>query len=88
MAESVVSALAETLGWWPAQELVQAAARRALETGGTLREALLAAPAVTAALGDDGLDAALEPESYLCAAGPLVDRAITELRPAERRPAG
>ena len=88
MAESVVSALAETLGWWPAQELVQAAARRALETGGTLREALLAAPAVTAALGDDGLDAALEPESYLGAAGPLVDRALTEYRPAERRPAG
>jgi 3-carboxy-cis,cis-muconate cycloisomerase len=87
MAESVASALAERLGWWPAQELVRAAARRALATGGTLREALLAVPAATAALGDDGLDAALEPESYLGAAGALVDRALTEYRPAEHCPA-
>ncbi len=84
MAESVVSALAERLGWWPAQELVQAAARRAAGAGGTLREALLAAPEVTAALAGAEIDAALDPQSYLGAAGAFVDRALAGYRPAGR----
>jgi len=82
MAESVVSALAEHLGWWRAQELVHAAARRAAESGGTLREALLRAPQVAAALGGAELDAALEPESYLGAARAFVDRALAHYCPA------
>jgi 3-carboxy-cis,cis-muconate cycloisomerase len=77
MAESVVSALAGRLGWWPAQELVRAAVRRAGEEGATLREALLEPPAV-AVLETEELDAALEPESYLGAAGAFVDRALAE----------
>ncbi len=80
MAESVAGALAERLGWWPAQELVQAAARHAAEADGTLREALLQAPEVAAVLGGAELDAALEPESYLGAARALVDRALTQYR--------
>jgi 3-carboxy-cis,cis-muconate cycloisomerase len=82
MAESVVSALAGRLGWWPAQELVQAAARRAAEAGGTLREALLQTPEVSATLGCAELDAALEPESYLGAAPVFIDRALAQYRPA------
>jgi 3-carboxy-cis,cis-muconate cycloisomerase len=78
MAESVVSALAGRLGWWPAQELVHAAARRAAEAGETLRETLLRVPAVVAVLGTTELDAALEPESYLGAARVFVDRALAE----------
>ena len=86
MAESVVSALADTLGWWPAQELVQAATRRAAETGGTLREALLAAPQVSAALRSAEIDAALAPESYLGAAGAFVDRALAQFRASTPSP--
>jgi len=82
MAESVASALAERVGWWPAQELVQAAARHAAEADGTLREALLQAPEVAAVLGGAELDAALEPESYLGAARAFVDRALAQYRRA------
>jgi 3-carboxy-cis,cis-muconate cycloisomerase len=83
MAESVAGALAERLGWWPAQELVQAAARRAAEAGETLRETLLHAPEVAAALAGAELDAALEPESYLGAAGVFVDRTLAKYRRAD-----
>jgi 3-carboxy-cis,cis-muconate cycloisomerase len=86
MAESVAGALAEHLGWWPAQELVQGAARQAREAGRTLRETLLQAPAV-AGLESAELDAALEPESYLGAAGIFVDRALAEYGSAEHSPA-
>lgn len=82
MAESVVSALAGQLGWWPAQELVRAAARRATTAGGTLREALLQTPEVSAVLAGPELDAALEPECYLGAAHAFVDRALARYRPA------
>jgi 3-carboxy-cis,cis-muconate cycloisomerase len=78
MAESVVSVLAERLGWWPAQELVRRAAQQAAERGGTLREALVHVPEVATALSVDELDAALEPESYLGAAGAFVDRALAQ----------
>jgi 3-carboxy-cis,cis-muconate cycloisomerase len=78
MAESAVSVLAERLGWWPAQELVRGAAQRATERGGSLREALIDVPEVATALSADELDAALEPESYLGAAGAFVDRALAQ----------
>jgi 3-carboxy-cis,cis-muconate cycloisomerase len=82
MAESVVRALAGQLGWWPAQELVRAAACRAATAGGTLREALLQTPEVRAVLAGPELDAALEPECYLGAARAFVDRALACYRPA------
>jgi adenylosuccinate lyase len=61
---------------------VQAAARRAAEAGGTLREALLQTPEVSATLGCAELDAALEPESYLGATPVFIDRALAQYRPA------
>jgi len=83
MAESAVSVLAEHLGWWPAQELVQAAARRVAESGGTLRATLLQMPQASGAAAARELDAALEPESYLGAAGTFVDRALAQYRRAD-----
>jgi 3-carboxy-cis,cis-muconate cycloisomerase len=82
MAESIVSSLASRLGWWSAQELVQAAAGRARDVGATLRETLLQTPAV-ADLETAELDAALKPESYLGAADVFVDRALAAYAPAK-----
>jgi 3-carboxy-cis,cis-muconate cycloisomerase len=80
MAESVVSALADRLGWWGAQELVAAAAERAVEAGVALRKVLLETPELADALDARALDAALAPESYLGAASDFVDRALAAHR--------
>jgi 3-carboxy-cis,cis-muconate cycloisomerase len=76
MTESVVTALTPSLGRAKAQELVERSAREALDGGRPVRDVLAALPEVTDSIGEDGLDAALEPESYLGAAGALVDRAL------------
>jgi 3-carboxy-cis,cis-muconate cycloisomerase len=65
MTESVVTALTPSLGRAKAQELVEEAARKVLDEGVSLREAL-----------PDVDDAALAPESYLGAASELIDRAL------------
>jgi 3-carboxy-cis,cis-muconate cycloisomerase len=80
MTESVVTALTPALGRSAAQELVSSVARRALEDGRPVRDVLLELPEVRDGLGPDGLDAALAPESYLGAAGELVDRALAAHR--------
>jgi 3-carboxy-cis,cis-muconate cycloisomerase len=81
MTESVVTALTPSLGRSRAQELVEGAARRALDEGRPVREVLAAVPEVTDSIGEDGVDEALAPESYLGAAGELVDRALAAHRP-------
>jgi len=65
MTESVVTALTPSLGRAKAQELVEHAARRVMDEGVALREAL---PELD--------EAALAPESYLGAASELIDRAL------------
>jgi 3-carboxy-cis,cis-muconate cycloisomerase len=69
MTESVVTALTPSLGRAKAQELVEDAARRVLDEGVSLREALTELD-----------DAALAPESYLGAASELIDRALAAHR--------
>jgi 3-carboxy-cis,cis-muconate cycloisomerase len=80
MTESVVTALTPSLGRAKAQELVEGAARSALDQGRPVRDLLAELPEVSESIGEDGLDRALAPESYLGAAGQLVDRAIRDHR--------
>jgi 3-carboxy-cis,cis-muconate cycloisomerase len=80
MTESVVTALTPSLGRSKAQELVEEAARQALDRGRPVREVLVHVSEVIDSIGEDGLDAALAPESYLGAAAELVDRALAAHR--------
>jgi 3-carboxy-cis,cis-muconate cycloisomerase len=82
MAESVAGRLAGPLGHGPAQELVRRCAHRAAEEGITLREVLLAEPAVREHLTEEEVDAALDPAAYLGSADRLVDRALDAHRSA------
>jgi 3-carboxy-cis,cis-muconate cycloisomerase len=76
MAESVVTALGESLGRPAATELLERASRSAVEDGRTLREVLLELPEVVDRLGEQGIDEALAPQGYLGVAGKLIDRAL------------
>jgi 3-carboxy-cis,cis-muconate cycloisomerase len=80
MSESVAAALAPSLGGAGAQQLVEQAARRAVESQRGFREVLLELPEVGEALGPEGLDAALDPAGYLGVAGELIDRALAAHR--------
>ena len=61
MSESVAAALAPALGRADAQDLVEQAARRSVESGRPFRDVLLELPSVTGSLSPDELDAALDP---------------------------
>jgi 3-carboxy-cis,cis-muconate cycloisomerase len=76
MAESVASRLAPALGRTEAQELAARASRQAAEREGSLRDALLAEPAVREHLSDDAVDAAVDPAAYLGSAPEFIDRAL------------
>ena len=80
MSESVAAALAPALGRADAQDLVEKAARRSLESGRTFRDVLLELPPVADALGPDRLDAALDPALYLGVTTDLIDRALAAHR--------
>jgi 3-carboxy-cis,cis-muconate cycloisomerase len=76
LAERVTTIVAEHLGRLKAHDLVEAAYRRTLESGRSLREELLAEPALKGVLSEEETDAALAPEGYLGSAGAFVDRAL------------
>jgi 3-carboxy-cis,cis-muconate cycloisomerase len=76
MSESVAAALAPSVGRADAQQLVEKAARRSVESGLRFREVLFELPQVRDGLGGEGLDAALDPAGYLGVAGELIDRAL------------
>jgi 3-carboxy-cis,cis-muconate cycloisomerase len=76
MAESVATALTPALGRLAAHDLVERAVRRSIEEGRPLRDVLFETPEVPRELGEDGLEAALDPERYLGVAEALVDRAL------------
>ena len=80
MSESVAAALAPALGRPDAQELVEKAARRSVDSGRPFRDVLLEVPAVADSLGVDGLDAALEPRAYLGVTAELIDRTLAAHR--------
>jgi 3-carboxy-cis,cis-muconate cycloisomerase len=76
MSESVAAALASSIGRSDAHELVEKAARRAVQSGREFREVLLELPEVADGLGEDGLDHALDPAGYLGVSAELIDRAL------------
>jgi adenylosuccinate lyase len=78
MSESVAAALSESLGRPAAQELVAKAAADSEQAGRSFREVLADLPEVSGALGDDGLEAALDPRRYLGVTDELIGRALAE----------
>ena len=76
MAEAVVVALAASVGRRRARQLVDDASRRSLDERTSFRDELLASAEVVDALGEDGIDRALDPANYLGSAAALVDRAL------------
>ena len=80
MSESVAAALAPSLGRGDAQDLVEKAARRSVDSGRSFRDVLLELPSVTGSLSPDELDAALDPGSYLGVTAQLIDRALAAHR--------
>lgn len=80
LAEALATALAPRLGRPEAQRVVQELCKRAVATGGTLREIALADPTVTAALDPASVEAALDPARYLGSADALIDRALASYR--------
>jgi 3-carboxy-cis,cis-muconate cycloisomerase len=82
LAESVVTSLARHIGLVRARELVDCAVARVKEGDVTFGEALHSNAEAVAALGSDGIDAALSPDGYLGATGELIDRALVAHREA------
>jgi 3-carboxy-cis,cis-muconate cycloisomerase len=80
MSESVAAALAPSVGRVDAQKLVEAAARASVDGDRPFRAVLLEVPQVADGLGEDGLDAALDPAAYLGMTGELIDRALAAHR--------
>jgi 3-carboxy-cis,cis-muconate cycloisomerase len=80
MSESVAAALAPALGRSDAQDLVEKAARRSVDSGRAFRDVLLELPEVTDALGEHELDAALDPAAYLGVTSELIDRTLAAHR--------
>lgn len=81
MAESFKSALAVSLGLQRAHEVVEAATRRAVAEGRTLREALESDSEVRTHLSHEALDRAGDPRSYLGVAAEFVRRSLAEPAP-------
>ena len=76
LAENVTTAAARKLGRLEAHELVKAASNRTFENGSSLREEILAEPALTDVLPPEEIDAALDPQGYLGSSEAFVDRAL------------
>jgi 3-carboxy-cis,cis-muconate cycloisomerase len=82
LAEAVALDLAPDLGRRRAGELVQRAARRALEHATSLREELAAEPEVSGRRSPERLDELCDPARYLGASDALIDRALARHRRA------
>jgi adenylosuccinate lyase len=81
MAESVMIALTEHgMGRQDAHEVVRQASMRALADGSHLREALRAEPAVLKALGEGGIDDAVDPAKYTGSVDEIIERVIIEAK--------
>jgi 3-carboxy-cis,cis-muconate cycloisomerase len=89
LAERVAGLLAPAIGAIAAHDLVAQASAQAVAGDVTLREALLGVPGLRQRLDQAGvtgaqLDAALDPASYLGAAGAFTDAALAAHRAAVR----
>jgi 3-carboxy-cis,cis-muconate cycloisomerase len=76
VAEAVMMGLAPALGRQAAHDLVYDACRTVNEKGGTLLEALVALPEVTALVSRQDLERMTDPANYLGLAPQMVDRAV------------
>ena len=76
VAEAVMMGLAPYTGRQEAHDIVYAACRVVNEHGGTLAEALAAAPDVTRHLDRAAIERLTDPGNYLGLAGEMVDRAV------------
>jgi 3-carboxy-cis,cis-muconate cycloisomerase len=76
MSESVTMAMALHVGRPEAKRVMEAASRRAADTGRPLRDELVEDETVLAALSVEEIDRALDPERYLGSAEAFVDRAL------------
>jgi 3-carboxy-cis,cis-muconate cycloisomerase len=77
MSESVAVSLGALIGRPRAQELVEAAARRAVREHRPLREELASVRELADVLGSEGLEHALDPAAYLGVTARLIDRALS-----------
>jgi 3-carboxy-cis,cis-muconate cycloisomerase len=80
LAESVSMALGERVGRSEAHRLVEAASRRAVESGRPFREELLDDEAIRAELSAEEIERALDPDGYAGEADALVERALSRYR--------
>ena len=80
LAENVTTIAAEKLGRLEAHELVEAASHRTFANGSTLREEILAEPALSEHLTPEEIDTALDPEHYLGSSAAFVDQALALYR--------
>ncbi len=76
MAEAVTLALGAKMGRMAAYQLVEAACRRAAQSGQHLREALAADPAISAELPAARIEQLLDPSNYLGQATAFVERVL------------
>ncbi len=76
LAENITTIAAEKIGRLEAHELVEAASQRTFTNESTLREEIMAEPALREHLTPEEIDAALDPEQYLGSAGAFIDRAL------------
>ncbi len=80
MAESVMIVLAEHVGRQEAHSIIRECSIAAHEGGISLKNALLRRNEVTAHLGADEIEAALDPYSYIGTAVEQVDAVVARLR--------
>ncbi len=80
MAESVMIVLAEHVGRQEAHSIIRECSIAAQESGKSLKDALLKREDVTAHLGADAIEAALDPYSYIGTAVEQVDAVVARLR--------
>jgi 3-carboxy-cis,cis-muconate cycloisomerase len=85
LAESVSMALRERIGRSQAHELVEAASRRAVESGRSFRDVLLDDAEIRSRLPGEEIERALELDGYVDGAAALVDRALTRCREGRTR---
>ncbi|MDQ2858210.1 MAG: adenylosuccinate lyase family protein [Candidatus Eremiobacteraeota bacterium] len=82
VSESVAMSLAASLGSGQAHNVVDRACALSLESGITLRDALLREPAVSAVCDAEAIDKLLDPLRYTGDAGGVVDRVVKAARTA------
>ncbi|MYZ47736.1 3-carboxy-cis,cis-muconate cycloisomerase [Rhizobiales bacterium L72] len=78
LAESLMMALARDIGRMEAHHRVEAASRTAATKRRPLAEIARSDPQISDVLGEDEIDAALDPSNYLGSAAAMIERALTE----------